>query len=276
MRDFFYMDFYGNIRRMKSELHDEVHYKLPIYNNTEPSDLIDLNDLIGRTLTISYSGVINCVVTGKRIKKAYGEGMSYDAFKSSPLAVESIIRPELSKIHEGIALRDYEWEMKHHMQPHVVYLSKTAGIKVGVTRDTQIPYRWIDQGAIEALVIAQTPYRQAAGKIEITLKNYISDKTNWRKMLQNNLSDESLEIVRDQLFKYLDEESLKYTTTDQSLHKIKFPVISYPEKVKSVTLDKVNYLEEKLIGIKGQYLIFENNNVFNVRRHSGYLVKFTF
>jgi len=270
------MDFYGNIRRMKSELHDEVHYKLPIYNNTEPSDLIDLNDLIGRTLTISYSGVINCVVTGKRIKKAYGEGMSYDAFKSSPLAVESIIRPELSKIHEGIALRDYEWEMKHHMQPHVVYLSKTAGIKVGVTRDTQIPYRWIDQGAVEALVIAQTPYRQAAGQIEITLKNYISDKTNWRKMLQNNLSDESLEIVRDQLFKYLDEESLKYTTTDQSLHKIKFPVISYPEKVKSVTLDKVNYLEEKLIGIKGQYLIFENNNVFNVRRHSGYLVKFTF
>ena len=153
------MEYTGNLRKMRTELHEEVHYKLPLYDSTEPSNYINLNDLIGETINISYSGTINCVVTGKRIKKAYGEGMSYDAFKSSPLAVESIIRPELSKIHEGVALRDYEWEMKHHMQPHVVYLSKTAGIKVGVTRDTQIPHRWIDQGAVEALVIAETPYR---------------------------------------------------------------------------------------------------------------------
>ena len=118
--------------------------------------------------------------------------MSYDAFKSSPLAVESIIRPELSRIHEGVALRDYDWEMAHHMQPHIVYLSKTAGIKVGVTRETQIPYRWIDQGAVEALILAKTPYRQAAGLIEVALKKHISDKTNWRKMLQNNLSERSL------------------------------------------------------------------------------------
>ncbi len=267
------MEISGNLRKMRTELYNEVHYSLPIYDSISPSHFIDLNGLIGKTLSISYNGTINCVVTGKRIKKAYGEGMSYDAFKSSPLAVESIIRPELSKIHEGIALRDYEWEMKHHMQPHVVYLSKTAGIKVGVTRDTQIPYRWIDQGAVEALVIAETPYRQAAGQIEITLKKYISDKTNWRKMLQNNITEDSLLDVRDELFKYFDEESLKFSVKDKEVYKINFPVLKYPEKVKSITLDKVNYFEEKLVGIKGQYLIFENNLVFNVRRHSGYQIK---
>ena len=124
------MEFTGNLRKMRTELLNEVHYSLPLFDNINPLDVIDLNGLIGKTISISYNGLINCVVTGKRIRKAYGEGMSYDAFKSSPLAVESIIRPELSKIHEGIALRDYEWEMKHHMQPHIVYLSKTAGVKV--------------------------------------------------------------------------------------------------------------------------------------------------
>ena len=270
------MVYHGNLRKMKTELHEEVHYSLPLFANTEFSNYVNLNDLIGRTINISHTGIINCVVTGKRIKKAYGEGMSYDAFKSSPLAVESIIRPELSKIHEGVALRDYEWEMKHHMQPHVVYLSKTAGIKVGVTRDTQIPYRWIDQGAVEALVIAETPYRQAAGHIEITLKNHISDKTNWRKMLQNELSNESLIDVRDQLVNYLDKEDRSFYKDDNSIQHINFPVIRYPEKVKSITLDKVNQFEEKLVGIKGQYLIFDNDKVFNVRRHAGYLIKMSY
>ena len=158
--------------------------------------------------------------------------MSYDAFKSSPLAVESIIRPELSRIHEGVALRDYDWEMAHHMQPHIVYLSKTAGIKVGVTRETQIPYRWIDQGAVEALILAKTPYRQAAGLIEVALKKHISDKTNWRKMLQNNLSERSLSDVKTELTNYLDDDLKQYITQDSEINKVNFPVIKYPHKSK--------------------------------------------
>jgi len=185
---------------MLSQLNSEVKYTLPLYETTLPSLNIELNQLIGRTIKISFSGIINCVVTGKKIRKAYGEGMSYDAFKFSPLAVESIIRPELSKIHLGVALRDYDWEMQHHMKPHIVYLSKTAGNKVGVTKESQIPTRWIDQGAIQALIIARVPYRQAAGAIEISLKKHISDKTNWRKMLQNEINQDSLLSIRDELF----------------------------------------------------------------------------
>ena len=267
------MNFIGNIRKMSSSLNEEVHYSLPLFNNLDPNHFIELNQYIGSTIAISYSGDINCIVTGKKIRKTYGEGMSYDAFKESPLAVESIIRPELSKIHKGIALRDYDWEMKHHMQPHIVYLSKTAGNKVGVTKDSQIPTRWIDQGAVEALVIARTPFRQAAGLIEISLKNHISDKTNWRKMLQNDLNNDSLELLRDELIIKIDDSLKKYLVTNEKLHIINFPVIKYPLKVKSLTLEKNPIIEEKLLGIKGQYLIFDNDLVFNIRRHSGYSIK---
>ena len=270
------MNFVGNIRKMISELKTEVNYSLPLYDLVNYKHYIKLNQFIGSTIKISFSGTINCVVSGKKIKKTYGEGMSYDAFKQSPLAVESIIRPELSKIHEGVALRDYDWEMKHHMQPHIVYLSKTAGNKVGVTRNTQIPTRWIDQGAVEALIIARTPYRQAAGLIEISLKNYISDKTNWRKMLVNDLNEESLLEKRDELFLKVDNDLKKYLVLDEIIQTINFPVIKYPTKVQSLSLDKNPYIEEKLIGIKGQYLIFENETVFNVRRHAGYLIEFSY
>ena len=270
------MDYYGNLRKMNSELLDEVRYTLPLYDNLNLSHSIDLNQLIGSTIRIDYGGVINCVITGKRIRKSYGDGMSYDAFKNSPLAVESIIRPELSRIHEGVALRDHDWEVKHHMQPHVVYLSKTAGVKVGVTRTTQIPYRWIDQGATEALVIAETPYRQAAGLIEVALKQFISDRTNWRKMLQNELSSQSLYDVRSQLIDNLDDELKQYLVLDKAIQQIVFPVLDYPRKVQSVTLDKVQNIEEKIIGIKGQYLIFDQGKVFNIRRHSGYLIQLSF
>ena len=270
------MNHCGNIRKMLSQLNSEVEYTLPLYETTQPSLNIELNQLIGRTIKISFSGIINCVVTGKKIRKAYGEGMSYDAFKSSPLAVESIIRPELSKIHLGVALRDYDWEMEHHMKPHIVYLSKTAGNKVGVTKESQIPTRWIDQGAQQALIIARVPYRQAAGAIEISLKKHISDKTNWRKMLQNEINQDSLLSIRNELFPKVEKEYKQYLVKDESLYNINFPVIKYPEKVKSLTLDKVPEIEEKLVGIKGQYLIFENDCVFNVRRHSGYLIELSY
>tara|TARA_Y100000994_G_scaffold204007_1_gene175368 strand:- start:100 stop:588 length:489 start_codon:yes stop_codon:yes gene_type:complete len=162
------------------------------------------------------------------------------------------------------------------MKPHVVYLSKTSGNKVGVTKESQIPTRWIDQGALQALIIARVPYRQAAGAIEISLKKHVSDKTNWRKMLQNEINQDSLVSLRDELFHYVDEEFKQYLVKDESLYDINFPVIKYPEKVNSLTLDKVPEIEERLVGIKGQYLLFENDLVFNVRRHSGYLIEFSY
>ncbi len=265
------MIYTGNIRKMRTDLGDEVNYTLPLFDNLSSNHFISMNHYIGSMLKITFQGQINCVVTGKKIKKTYGEGMCFDAWKNSPLAVESIIRPELSRIHEGIALRDEKWETEHHLQPHYVYLTKTAGIKVGVTRATNIPFRWIDQGAVEGLVIAETPYRQAAGLIEVALKKHISDRTNWRKMLTNDIVQDTLESTANLLMDKIPEELKEYIVyRDKTI--INFPVLSYPEKVSSLKLEKTPIIEEKLIGIKGQYLIFEHGKVINLRSHAGYLV----
>lgn len=262
----------GNIRKMRSTLNDVVQYKLPLYDILESGDFVSMNELIGKDISIRFEHQINCVVTGKKIKKPYGEGMSYDAFMSSPMASPSIIRPELSRIHEGIALRDEEWERKHHLTPHFVYLSKTSGLKVGVTRATQIPTRWIDQGAIEAVIIAETPNRGFAGQIEVALKDYIADKTNWRKMLTNDVSSESLLDKKEELIELIPEVFEDYIAYDGELTKINFPVTKYPVKVQSIKLDKVPIIEKKLVGIKGQYLLFDDNSVMNLRSHTGYRI----
>ena len=266
------MKWTGNIRKMRTELSDEVQYTLPLYEVIEPLEIVSMNQFIGQEISLQFENEINCVVTGKRIKKAYGDGMSYDAFMSSPMASPSIIRPELSRIHEGIALRDKEWEEKHHLTPHLVYLSLTSEVKVGVTRETNIPYRWIDQGAVEAIILAEVPYRQLAGAIEVALKEYRSDKTNWRKMLKNEYDPTDLLDHKDELIAYLDEDLQQFISDNDEITKIKYPVMSYPIKVTSMKLDKIPLIEKKLKGIKGQYLIFSDDTVFNMRSHSGYKV----
>jgi hypothetical protein len=263
----------GNIRKMRAKLGDVVQYTLPLYDVLEENESVPMNGLVGKTVSIRHTGTINCVVTGKRINKAYGEGMSYDAFRSSPLAVESIIRPELCQAHRGIALRDLEWEVERHVKPHYVYLSLTSGIKVGVTRKTQIPTRWIDQGAVKALLLAETPYRQASGLIEVALKAYIADKTNWRNMLKNVFTHTtSLEQEKLRLKELIPDELKQYGSEDDTVTSINYPVLHYPEKVTSLKLDKVPEIEKQLIGIKGQYLIFDDSTVMNLRSHAGYQI----
>ncbi len=264
---------WGNIRKMKTQLTVPVTYHLPLFDVLEPAESLHMNELIGKQIRIQFDGDIHCVVNGKKIPKVFGEGMSYEAFVTSPLATESIIRPELSRIHEGIALRDKEWEELHHNKPHYVYLSLTSGIKVGVTRDVNIPFRWIDQGAVEAILLAYTPYRQLAGLIEVELKQHISDRTNWRNMLKNVfVNEQSLGDMKDDLLEELPEEYYDFVSEDDTITKIEFPVLEYPDKIKSMKLDKFPLIEKKLVGIKGQYLLFDDSTVINMRSHAGYRI----
>lgn len=262
----------GNIRKMKNELMDDsVHYTLQLYDILEPGDKLEMNDLVGKEISIRFDGQINCVETGKKIKKTFGEGLSYPSFIKSPLASPSIIRPELSRIHEGIALRDAEWEEKYHNKPHITYLALTAGIKVGVTSQRNVPYRWMDQGAVEAIILAETPYRQLAGLIEVALKEHVSDKTNWRNMLKNSIDDNiDLLSFKEILSDELPEELYDFVSDNDEITYLSYPVIQYPEKVKSMKLDKVPMIEKKLVGIKGQYLLFDDDSVINLRSHAGY------
>jgi hypothetical protein len=272
----------GNIRKLKVALSDggQVTYTLNTADVLTPLDGVELESCIGKPIQIESTGKIHCTVSGKSIRKTFGDGMSFDAFQSSPLAVESIIRPELSRIHEGIALRDAEWEEAHHNQPHVVYLSLTSGIKVGVTRETNVPSRWIDQGASGAVVLARTPYRQLAGLIEVSMKSHFMDKTNWRKMLVAGNPDPAsvtadLAEAKDEAYEVCPPEYEDFLDEDDTVTLLEYPGVSFPEKVQSLNLTKEPNIKGTLEAIKGQYFILDGGRVFNVRRHSGHRVKWT-
>lgn len=271
------MQWEGNLRKLETSAHKDdrgqVEYALRGADVLELLPSIGLNTWVGKHITISFEGQIHCRVTGQTIRKAYGEGMSYQAWSEHPSAVESVLRPELSRIHEGIALRDFEWEQKHHNQPHYVYISQTGAFKVGVTRTTNRPFRWHDQGAVTAVAIAEVPYRQLAGEMEVALKEVLSDKTNFRKMLANVQMDiPALEDWKEECFEHLGSVYEPFFI-DESPATFEYPVLSYPDKVNSLTLDKVPKIGGTLEGIKGQYLLFDGERVMNVRRHSGYRVR---
>ncbi|MBK9176059.1 MAG: DUF2797 domain-containing protein [Flavobacteriales bacterium] len=255
--------------KMRAAMGDDgvVRYALPF------SPPLDLTPFIGKPLTLRATGVLSCVCCGKRVKKLFQQGFCYPCLLSAPEASECIVRPELCRAHLGEG-RDPEWERAHHATEHVVYLSFTGNVKVGVTRATQVPTRWIDQGAVAALVIARVPYRQLAGLIEVGLKRLFADKTNWRAMLKEVPPDgDALREARAQAMGALRVDLHDYLMTDDEPLLIRYPVLAYPPKVNSISLEKQPEVGGVLMGIKGQYLFFEDGRVLNVRNQSGYHVE---
>ncbi len=235
---------------------------------------VSMNQFIGKKMSFVWSGNVFCSC-GKKMKKFYRQNFCYECFWSAPEASPSIFKPELCQAHLGIEERDLDWEKKFQLQPHVVYLSISSGVKVGVTRKNSIETRWIDQGAIEGIVLAETPNRYLAGKMEVYLKQYFADKTSWMKMLKGEVNKVDLIKKKQEIMNLISDDFKSYIVKKDNLQKIEFPIEIHPKKVKSISLDKKNIIEEKLVGIKGQYLIFESDYVFNVRRHTGFLVDFS-
>lgn len=257
----------GNLRKMKTRLENGL-----VQYNLELSESVDMNSLIGSNISLNFNGQINCVSCGKVTKKAFGQGFCYKCFMNSPMNSECIIRPELCEAHEGGG-RDPEWEDTHHNQPHVVYLAFGKGLKVGVTRHDQIPTRWIDQGAWKAVVLAEIPYRRLAGDIEVELKEHMADKTNWRDMLKNVLNEDLDPLdEKEEALELLSEPLQEFYSENDEIYEINYPVKSYPTTIKSVGFDKLPMIEGVLNGIKGQYLIFDDGRVLNIRKHSGYYI----
>ena len=257
----------GNLLKMRSELANPVQYHLPV-----GSGKLYMNELIGREIRFEYSGQINCIRCGRRTKTSFAQGYCYPCFLKAPETSECVLKPELCRAHEGIS-RDMEWSRHHCLKDHIVYLSVTSGIKVGVTRMSQVPARWIDQGARKAIKLARTPNRYTAGLIEVFLKKHLADKTNWRQMLKNEL-DTSIDLAgeKNRVIELLPEELAQYLSPDNEILELTYPVSAYPDKIKSTGFDKSPVIEGELAGIKGQYLIFKNGDVLNIRKHGGYKV----
>jgi len=259
------MSYEGVLQKMQTEMGTPIQYYLVFEN-----DFLNMNQILGKNLQIDFIKY-QCLNCG-RDRPIYRQGFCRTCFFETPAAGDWIMRPELSKAHLDQEDRDLEYEKKVQLQPHIVYLANSSNIKVGVTRKSQIPTRWIDQGAHEAIEIAEVPNRYLAGIAEVALKNHISDKTNWRKMLTNNIKDENLLECRDHLREHLPLEVAEYYIENNVETHLEFPVLQYPEKVTSLNLEKQPSIKGRLKGIKGQYLIFEDNTVFNVRGHEGYYV----
>lgn len=255
---------------MKAEQGSPVNYFLPVGDQEVP-----MNPLIGHHVSMEFTGRINCISCGKLTKTSFGQGFCYSCLQTAPEAGESVLQPELSKAHLGIA-RDMEFAEKHDLIDHFVYLALSPGLKVGVTRHHQVPVRWIDQGASAAIVLAKTPNRHIAGVIEVWLKQYYSDKTNWRDMLTNKQGpDMDFALEKRRAFDLLTPELRKYYFESDDITSIEYPVTRYPDKITSLSFDKTAVIEGKLTGIRGQYLILDEGNVLNIRKHNGYWVKLT-
>ena len=264
------MTYEGVLTKMQTEFLAPIQYYLVFENS-----FLNVNQLLGKSIEINFMG-FQCLNCGKK-KKIFSQGFCYDCFMSSASAGAWIMKPELSTAHLDIEDRDLDYEKRVQLQPHIVYLAFSSEIKVGVTRKTQVPTRWIDQGAVEAISIVEVPNRYLAGITEVALKNHYADKTNWQKMLKMNpeTSFEIADLIKEKAsLRYLiPKEAQEYFHLEkEDLYKIQFPVVQYPEKVVSLNLNKTPNFSGKLTGIKGQYLLFEGGTVFNVRTYEGYVV----
>jgi len=261
------MEFKGTLLKMRSQQDVPIQYYLPVGDKE-----IHLNQLMGKEIEIEYLGEIHCILCGRKTSKSFFQGMCYPCFQKAPQAEECILHPELCMAHEGKA-RDMEYAKENCLQEHFVYLSYTGDVKVGVTRKSQVPTRWIDQGAVLAIKIASTPNRYLAGLIEVMLKKQMADKTNWRKML--TLKDDgepNIQPFKKEAIDHLHQDFSRYVLFDEHEATLIYPVKKIPLKVKSMGFDKTPKIKGVLNGIKGQYLIFDDGLVLNIRKHGGYLV----
>lgn len=265
----------GNLKKLVSKLASPIQYTLCLDERQ-----VALNPLLGKSLALRFAGEIHCVACGKKTAKSFNQGYCFPCMRSLAQCDICIVRPEKCHFAQGTC-REPEWAMEHCMQDHYVYLANTSGVKVGITRHTRIPTRWIDQGAVQALPIMRVRTRLQSGLVEHLLAGHVADKTNWRKMLKNEVDELDLPQLRDELLAHsgseleqlLEEIGAREVQllSDEEPVQLEYPVLEYPAKVTSLNLDKTAQITGRLLGIKGQYLILDSG-VLNIRKFAGYRV----
>ncbi len=267
----------GALRKMRTELTDgQARYQLVCGEQS-----LALNELLGQRISLSHSGAINCLHCGRKTKKSFSQGYCYPCFTKLPECDSCIMSPEKCHFHLGTC-RDPSWGEQFCFQTHIVYLANSSGVKVGITRGTQVPTRWIDQGAVQALPILRVDSRLQSGLMEHLFKDQVADKTNWRTMLKGGIAPLDLKAERDRLFEASSAgmAELEQRFGLQAVQRLEaeevtidYPVLKYPLKVSSLNLDKTPDISGQLLGIKGQYLILDTG-VINLRKYTSYEVEF--
>ncbi len=263
---------------MKVQAAEPVQYRLTDgrFEKDKRGPDILVNDFLGQKLEIRFTGEIHCTACGRKIKKTFGQGFCFPCTRSRAEADICIVKPELC--HHGDAdnpCRDEEFAQEVCFFPHYLYCSLTSGVKVGITRQLNIPSRWIDQGAVTAVPVALLPNRRAVGEVEKRLTSEgFADKTHWTRMLKGNPEDRDMGEIVQRVVSRLEEWGVQgiLSPLERLEHHFEFPVLNWPDKVKSLNLDKDPVAGGVLQGIKAQYLIFDTG-VINIRKYSGYKVE---
>ena len=270
------IDVTGRLRKMPAEVGDPVAYSIAVGDTRIP-----LNDLIGRPLRLDFDGVIRCIHCDRKTNKSFSQGFCFPCFRKLAACDSCIMSPEKCHYHLGTC-REPEWGETHCMVEHVVYLANSSGLKVGITRGSQVPTRWIDQGAVDAIPMVRVATRYIAGLVEVACKAHVADRTNWRAMLKGDVPELDLAQERQRMLGLVadDLEALRQTHGQDSIREVdeqglglSYPVKVWPEKIKTHNLDKTPEVEGVLEGIKGQYLILDTG-VINIRKFTGYEVRF--
>nr|WP_150909607.1 DUF2797 domain-containing protein [Marinobacter halotolerans] len=270
------VDITGRLRKMPAEADSPVSYSLLVGDTRIP-----LNDLIGYPLRLDFDGVIRCINCDRKTNKSFSQGFCYPCFRKLAACDTCIMSPEKCHYYQGTC-REPEWGETHCMVEHVVYLANSSGLKVGITRGSQVPTRWIDQGAVDAIPMIRVATRQLAGFVEVACKKHVADRTNWRTMLKGEVPDMDLAQERDRLLGLIEDDlkALQDQYGEDALRPVgeaglalSYPVEVWPEKVKTHNLDKASSAEGVLQGIKGQYLILDTG-VINIRKYTGYEIRF--
>ncbi len=258
---------------MRARADAPVAYALPVDDAEIP-----LNHLLGKRLQLAFTGNIFCIHCGRKTNKSFSQGYCYPCFRKLAECDTCITRPETCHYHLGTC-REPQWGETHCFRDHVVYLANASGVKVGITRQTQVPTRWMDQGAVAAVPVYRVRDRLMSGKVEVILKNHVSDRTNWRAMLKGepdvvdlaNWRNRLLGECRSEVNTVLEQHGLDAVAEvpDAEPMHFEYPVLRYPEKVTSINPVKSPLIEAELWGIKGQYLIFDKG-VINIRNTAGH------
>ncbi len=242
---------------------------------------IPLQPALGQTVTLRFTGAIYCLACGRTTRKSYQQGYCYPCSQTLARCDLCMVRPELCHHAQGTC-REPEWGATQCMQTHVVYLANSSGLKVGITRHSQIPTRWLDQGASQALPIFTASTRYHSGLLEVLLARHVADKTDWRKLLKSDAAPLDLLALRDTLLAQvapqlhelqarLPDDALSLCT-DEAVREFHYPVQTYPAKAVALNLDKTPSIRGTLQGLKGQYWLLDCG-VLNIRKYSGYHVE---
>jgi hypothetical protein len=259
----------GPIKKLLAQMNNPIDYYLPIGEHT-----IHLNTLLGKEISLRFAGGIYCIQCNRKTAKSFQQGYCYPCYRKLHECNLCMIYPE--KCNYPKTDCPDTWEHAHCKQEHIIYLANSSELKVGITRVSQIPTRWIDQGASQAIALFKVGNRYQAGVVEVLFKQFVPDKTNWRKMLKGEFTMIDMGAAKEALLQQANSALFELHKDHNDLQHLveadwtlRYPILQIPQKLTAFTFDKQSEIQGTLLGIKGQYLLLDSG-VLNIRKHAGY------